>query len=410
MQGVPSSEACAPAPQSEGGSGHYDLDLQTLPADVEGLLRVAYGEEFGKIGWDLAGHSVSDVDVASSIADGQGSSLTYGELLPVGVARLQDALFTYQGEGAVLELGMGTGKVALQIFLTENRDVYGVELAPSRYSLADAAMQRLAASHPSRFTYEGSGDGSSRLCDLIRGRTCDFVRGSLLHTSQELLASASAVIMEVCLPLEVRRQACVLLQGCSSGCRVVCYSALHGLCEGCRLSPKSNSTGAAIFGDCAGGLRLAASWREDGHGFAFYEVASSPEIAAAAWENVEANCCVNRVVVDTVLCPSRARSMRHTDDVLGSPRRGQCSWKVGERVWVGWSWLPFLDLGDPGETTDSSMDGVTWMCAVVSFVDEEGLTNISYLDDGTIEEKVHPGRIRQDGVARQREPLCDWGE
>jgi len=69
---------------------------------------------------------VSDVDVASSIADGQGSSLTYGELLPVGVARLQDALFTYQGEGAVLELGMGTGKVALQIFLTENRDVYGV--------------------------------------------------------------------------------------------------------------------------------------------------------------------------------------------------------------------------------------------------------------------------------------------
>ena len=51
---------------------------------------------------------------------------------------------------------MGTGKVALQLFLSTPtpRHVYGVELAPSRWRLARQALQQLHRAQPERFGYE----------------------------------------------------------------------------------------------------------------------------------------------------------------------------------------------------------------------------------------------------------------
>jgi hypothetical protein len=48
------------------------------------------------------------------------------------------------------------------LFLSLGRDVYGVELAPSRWQLADEALRKLVAAAPSRFRYESLGEASSR--------------------------------------------------------------------------------------------------------------------------------------------------------------------------------------------------------------------------------------------------------
>mmetsp|Transcript_6948 Transcript_6948/g.21225 ORF Transcript_6948/g.21225 Transcript_6948/m.21225 type:complete len:417 (-) Transcript_6948:21-1271(-) len=394
---------------------------------AEELLQAAYGEEeFGKTGHCLAGHTViAEADVASVVERGGGSSLLYGELLPEAVEQLAAALFAGRAgagaQGPVLELGMGTGKVALQLFLLPpRRSVYGVELAPSRWALADVALRRVAEAAPDRFQYTALGEGASRLSDLAEGgHSCEVVCGSLLETPAGLMASASAVVMEVCLPLEVQRLACGLLQHCRAGCRVVCYAPLHGLVQGCCLAPVrcvphegGPDNCEPSLGDGMGGLSLPASWKPAGHGFAFYELAASEELAAVAWDEVASlGGGGDRVEVDATGCPSRARRMRYTDDVLGSPRGGY-SWGRGDRVLVGFSWLPFLDLGDPGDSDNAAgPDGVTWLAATVVSLDPEGFATICYRDDGTIEERVHPERIRKEGCLEKREKVViDWGE
>lgn len=382
------------------------------------LLEIAYAEEFGKTGHALAGHNViQEADVASVIEKGQGSSLLYGELLPAGVVQLNAALFSQRtdAEGLVLELGMGTGKVALQFFLSSMlHDVYGVELAPSRWALADAALKRVAAADPSKFQYESLSASNSRLTNLESRRTCEIVCGSLLDTPSHLLASACAVVMEVCLPREVQILACGILQHCPTGCRVVCYAPLHGLVEKCRLCPvrcveSGNSDfDAKAIGDGMGGLCLSASWKPHGHGFAFYELGESADAAASAWNAVGLSNSAT-VEVDASGNPSRGRKMRHTDTVLDSPRQTY-AWGKGDKVLVGWSWLPFLDLGNPCEES-TGLDGVTWMAAQVVSVDPAGFATICYEDDGTVEEHVHPERIRKKGFIEERElPTIDWGD
>lgn len=216
--------------------------------------------------------------------------------------------------------------------------------------------------------------------------------------------------MELCLPKDVQRLACELLQRCRVGCRVVCYAPLHGLADGCRLGPV-RGTGAAI-GDGAGGLELPASWKASGHGFAFYELCESVEAAASAWAAAAAAQrdgapCAD---IDHSGCPSLGRRLNYTSTVLGSPR-SQYNWGRGDKVMVGYSWLPFLDLGNPDDGSAGGLDGVTWLSARILSVDQDGFVKICYQDDGTVEELVHPERIRKVGCYEPRElPLISWGD
>lgn len=387
------------------------------------LLEAAYEEEFGKQGHDLAGHNVSYSDVTALLEKGRGSNMLYGELMPAGVSRLMRAFYSGRAaaatSGPLLELGMGTGKVALQFFLASSppdRDVYGVELAPSRWELADAALQKVADAAPSRFRYEALGDGAARLCDLLAGRTCDIVQGSLLDTPEELLASASAVCMQVCLPREVQILASQLLQHCSAGCRVVCYAPLHGLAEDCRLMPVRPEAAARSgdddpgqeppLGDGKGGLSLLTSWNPKGHGFAFYEFAEDRAAAEAAWASVAA--AYDGVSAAAVKSGNPSRFVALTEAVLGEPDP-QATWAEGDRVLVGFSWLPFPDLGNPGDD-EGGIGGVTWSAAIVTSVDCEGYVAVTYQTDGTVEEKVHPERLRREGCVEERAPLVMGSE
>ena len=84
----------------------------------------------------------------------QKGSLLYGELLPRGVNKALDSVHLNGRKAKVLyDLGMGTGKVAIQAFLQFRnlRYVYGVELSHGRYLMAEAAAIRLAMMQPHTF-------------------------------------------------------------------------------------------------------------------------------------------------------------------------------------------------------------------------------------------------------------------
>merc|ERR1712094_98584 len=100
-------------------------------------------------------------------------------------------------------------------------------------------------------------------------------------------------------------------------------------------------------------------------------------------------------------CPSHGRRMRYTDFTLGDPQN-QYNWGKGDKGFVGWSWLPFPDLGNPGDGSEAGLDGVTWMSAQVISVSSDGFAMVCYHDDGTVEEQVHPDRIRKDGCFEER--------
>ncbi|CAE7440970.1 unnamed protein product [Symbiodinium necroappetens] len=381
-----------PSPDSQQRKG-----FRLMESLREELLRAAYGDEWGKTG-------------SSDLRQGRGSSLLYGVSMariscefavPASVEQLARAFCTREEPlgGPVLELGMGTGKVALQLFFTLHVDIFGLELAPSRYVLAASALRELSRASE-RFTFQEPGD-SSVLLDHDYGVRCEFRCASLLDTSVEMLQTASAVVMEVCLPLEVQREASKRLQMCQPGCRIVSYSALHGLVgQDCRLGPVKAESG--LTGDGRGGISLAASWKPVGHGFGFYEMAASAEDAAAAWSQATAKLkSEDAVQVDVTGCPSRARRLRYTDDVLADPALAKYPWAKGDKVLVGYSWLPFPDLGEPDDGSAGGLDGVTWMPAYVVCVFEDNFVNVCYEDDGTVEERVHPDRIRIPGKRRE---------
>ena len=245
-------------------------------------------------------------------------------------------------------------------------------------------------------------DTASVLLDHDSHARCEFRCDSLLNTPADAMASASAVVMEVCLPLEVQREASRRLQDCRRSCRVVSYSALHGLVEGCRLVPVPAKTPA--LGDGRGGISLAASWKPLGHGFAFYELAATAEEALATWAAVSSQGEREDVVrVDATGCPSRARRLRYTDEVLADPVQAKYPWAQGDKVVVGYSWLPFPDLGDPDDGSAGGLDGVTWMPAFIVRIFADNFVNVCYEDDGTVEERVHPDRIRVLGKSRLKQ-------
>ena len=251
-----------------------------------------------------------------------------------------------------------------------------------------------------QLTGQDRGDEASELLDRQHNVRCEFRCASLLDTPEDMMQKASAVVMEVCLPLEVQRQASKRLQSCRRGCRVVSYSALHGLVEDCRLAPV-DASGTDRLGDGRGGICLAASWKPMGHGFAFYEMAGTAADAAVAWVEAEKTRCEGAIQIDVTGCPSRARRLRYTDEVLADPVLSQYPWKAGDRILVGYSWLPFPDLGDPDDGSAGGLDGVTWMPAFVVSVFDDNFVNVCYQDDGTVEERVHPDRIRVPGKPRK---------
>eukprot|EP00913_Durusdinium_trenchii_P000404 g371.t1 len=221
------------------------LSCPALPTPDQVLLRLvkAFGaEKVGETGYDLAAtRCLSDAE--KNEARRRGSSLLYGEMLPDGVSkalhvsRLGEAL----REGSmVLELGMGSGTVAMQIFLQSAsvRKVVGVEIVRSRYMIAEAALQRLANEEPHSFRITEHISGQRiTLEEATTGRSLQCHCADFFSMGLDLVQNCDVIFFAVNIPWKLFQQLCQRLTEVKEGLRSmsVLFTFLIGSEEGCRL-------------------------------------------------------------------------------------------------------------------------------------------------------------------------------
>jgi hypothetical protein len=88
------------------------IAAKALPTIME-RMQVAYDKPVTEVGMTSGHFCLTDRDKA--IAMTRGASLLYGELLPAGATRILDARHLDAAHAThLIDLGMGTGKLALQ--------------------------------------------------------------------------------------------------------------------------------------------------------------------------------------------------------------------------------------------------------------------------------------------------------
>jgi len=209
--------------------------LKTLPNVLKTLV-TAFGSEVGETGYDIsAAKCCSEEEKAT--ARQRGSSLLYGELLPDGVskalhsARLGAALCE-DANRFVLELGMGSGKVALQIFLQAPsvRRVLGVELVYSRFELGVAALRRLASAKPSELVVSADSPGELiRVEEVATGRILEFRCADFFTIGLDLTPLCDVIFFAVNIPCKLFPKLCQRLAASKEGCRLFTYHALDAI-------------------------------------------------------------------------------------------------------------------------------------------------------------------------------------
>ena len=118
-------------------------------AKAQSMIHRIYGNKIQETGHRTAGH-INVLPEDKELARAIKASLLYGELLPRGVNRALDSKHLdacRPNQHTLLDLGMGTGKVVIQVFLQcpNLSFVYGVELSLARYRIAEACALRLVA-------------------------------------------------------------------------------------------------------------------------------------------------------------------------------------------------------------------------------------------------------------------------
>jgi hypothetical protein len=164
--------------------------------DTLSVLRLCYEDVDSSLGFVTSGHK------CTSQRAYQGSDLLYGEVLPKGVTKALDSDHL-DGRNATVcfELGMGTGKIALQAWLQyENlKKVVGIELAESRYMVGEIALLDLVARFPDILELRSHTSGLEITIAAV-GRTLSFRMGDMLLVPTAELMEAEVIFMEVVLP------------------------------------------------------------------------------------------------------------------------------------------------------------------------------------------------------------------
>lgn len=121
---------------------NYSEEISLDYVFAQSCLYKIYGSNIQETGHLTQGHlclSNKDEENAKISA----SSLLYGELLPRGLNKaMQKNRLYFSQSSVVFELGMGTGKIAIQSFLQylNLKYVFGIELSKNRYEIAEIAL------------------------------------------------------------------------------------------------------------------------------------------------------------------------------------------------------------------------------------------------------------------------------
>lgn len=143
---------------------------------------------------------VDEADLAAASA--HNASLLYGEVAEPGGIKMLSEAYCDAGHAEVLyDLGMGTGRLALQAFATcpSLRRVVGVELSRERYEAAARGARTFAAVHGLRVVEQPRGvqvleDGPSGT------RRLEFVHGDLFDVPVSELQQAQVVLLLTDIP------------------------------------------------------------------------------------------------------------------------------------------------------------------------------------------------------------------
>uniref|UniRef100_A0A7S1U7X2 DOT1 domain-containing protein n=1 Tax=Phaeomonas parva TaxID=124430 RepID=A0A7S1U7X2_9STRA len=184
----------------------YVEEVSEAHCFAQALLFIIYGSKIQETGHRTEGHvCVTSEDKA--MAKRLGARLLYGEMLPRGVNRAcgRDRL-NLETTSTFYDLGMGLGKVCLQVFIQHPhlKLVYGVELSRARYDGAAAAARKLARIWPSQFRVVRDDDDAITVQRLEPRdgtfRSLQFRFGSLLDVTH--LHNADVVFLETEIPQE----------------------------------------------------------------------------------------------------------------------------------------------------------------------------------------------------------------
>lgn len=227
---IADSEGLAPV---EDEQWIYCEDISLDFAFAQSVLFKTYGSSVQETGHKTKGHICLTDDDKESAKYNRGS-LLYGELLPRGANKAFGPKRLAAQDAAVLfDLGMGTGKIALQAFLQfRNLEyVYGIELSAGRYQVAEEAVQRMVALlGPDTFNVQIRPGQSIVVTEITPGeeglgRVLHLERGNMFEiTNIEL---ADIVMLETDIPLELHRDLCRMLGRMHEGAKTLTYLDLR---------------------------------------------------------------------------------------------------------------------------------------------------------------------------------------
>eukprot|EP00930_Biecheleria_cincta_P028835 TRINITY_DN20088_c0_g1_i1.p1 TRINITY_DN20088_c0_g1~~TRINITY_DN20088_c0_g1_i1.p1 ORF type:complete len:278 (-),score=60.48 TRINITY_DN20088_c0_g1_i1:128-961(-) len=250
-----------------------------VPQQIINQLAQAYDEDPSKVGRDsthMSRYSLTGVmDAARAAWIGGTKMLNHGELLPSGTAKALEVLLPGLSTGPAkghginqfaLELGMGRGRVATQLFAM-GAAVVGVELARERYDLATTALERLAHRCPDTYEMVFVRREASRIRRVSNhGALFEARHGNFFDRVVEAeIRVATLIILQVCLPPAVWPRLRTFLEHCKPGCRILSYEDLELVWRGVGRGHQFP------FRDIGTPL-LACSWAaSEGHRFYCYE-------------------------------------------------------------------------------------------------------------------------------------------
>lgn len=206
----------------------FEEDISLEYARAQAVIHWAYGGRIQETGHKTQGHlCVTEEDKA--LAKDAKSSLLYGELLPRGInkAMVQERLCGADAK-VVYELGMGIGKVAMQVFLQfpNLSRVYGVELSAARFSMAVTSAVSLVKALPEEFELTALEPGRRvQVRSRATGGVLDMEVGNLLATQN--MEAADIVLLETDLAASIYHDLCKLLRQMKRGARAFTYLDLR---------------------------------------------------------------------------------------------------------------------------------------------------------------------------------------
>jgi len=260
-----------------------------------------------------------------------------------------------------------------------------------------------------------------RLEELLRAgavavRSLEFRCGDLLRVEPELLASADAVLMQVCLPTSLHPAACAKTREVKPGARILCFADLPALWPSDLAGPGCHLRRCAGADGSASDRRYKTSWSRDrGHPFYLLEVLDRPEERdrpprgpacgdgagaepggelreRAAMAANPSNPSWNEA--DEEWVPGMFRGGRREGEDEGAA----LELAAGQPVEVAARWRYSADAREP-EAGAAAESGAEWARAWVVRAHADGSADVLSARDGTLEEHVPRSRLRPGGHA-----------